>query len=107
MAVINNFQKQMPRDRPKKTYGLGDVFELSKSFDIFGTSIPSFTVAGSDEVRTKTGAILSMGMISITLIFAFMKLQHMLTRNQPNINIFEDKESMSEDDKLYPSDANF
>ena len=97
----------MPRDKPKYMFSVGDVLELSKVFDIFGTSIPSFHVAGSDQVRTKTGAFFSVGVISITLIFAFIKLQHMLTRNSPNVNIFEDKESLSEDDKLYPSNANF
>ena len=71
----------MPRDRPKDKFSLGDVLELSKSFDIFGTSIPSFHVAGSDQVRTKTGAFLSVGVISIALLFAFVKLQHMLSRN--------------------------
>ena len=71
----------MPRNRTKNKYGVSDVVELSKSFDIFGTSIPSFQVAGSDQVRTKTGAFLSVVVISITLLFAFIKLQHMLTRN--------------------------
>ena len=97
----------MPRDGPKSKHGLDDVLELSKSFDLFGTSIPSFHLAGSDQVQTKTGAFFSIGFFIITLLFALIKLQLMLTRNKPNVNIFEVKESMTQDDKLYSSDATF
>lgn len=64
----------MQKDRPKASYGLRDVFDLVENFDLFSTNVPLFHIAGSDQVRTKTGSILSIGVISVTLIFSFMKL---------------------------------
>ena len=97
----------MAKDTPKRSYGLRDIFDLVESFDLFGTSIPSFHVAGSDQVRTKTGSLLSIGLIGITLLFALMKLKSMISRAQPNINVFEDKGALSEEDRLDPTDDKF
>ena len=91
----------MPRD------GAGSIFELIQRFDFFRTSVPSFNIAGTDQVRTSIGGVLSISVTCITLLFALQKLQHMLGRSYPNINIYDDKYALTKDDQLELSSDSF
>ena len=43
-------------------------------------------MGGRTEVRTKSGAILTIIILSLTLVFGLVKLQHLLVRKNPLIN---------------------
>ena len=61
-------------------------FKFIEKFDIFGKHVPSFSLGGRTEVRTKSGAILTIIILSLTLVFGLVKLQHLLERKNPLIN---------------------
>ena len=62
------------------------AFKFIENFDIFGKQVPSFSLGGRTEVRTKSGAILTIIILSLTLVFGLVKLQHLLERKNPLIN---------------------
>ena len=72
-------QKKAANER-LRAYGVRDVFGLLKRFDLFGSSIPAFHIRGSSTITTETGGCISMGVFFLTLLFATLKLQHMLRR---------------------------
>ena len=47
--------------------------------------MPSFNLAGDTEVTTKLGGLLSILLIATTLVFAQMKLKHLLEHKSPSI----------------------
>ena len=55
-------------------------------FDIFGSPIPTFTIAGHSKVRTVAGSCASIMIFALTLVFGLLKLQHLLLRKNPLIN---------------------
>ena len=57
-----------------------------KQFDIFGKDVPSFSLGGRTTVKTQPGAILSIIILSLTLLFALMKLQHLFEKKNALIN---------------------
>ena len=55
-------------------------------FDIFGAPVPSFSLGGRTMVNTRAGASVSIGILTLLLIFGLLKLQHLLERKNPIIN---------------------
>ena len=58
-----------------------------KKVDIFGEPIPAFNLAGRDVIRTTCGALMSLIIFVITLVYASMKYNIMIERQNPNIII--------------------
>ena len=58
---------------------------LLKTLDIFGKPVPQFGFKGEKTVRTKAGGCLSFIVITITFLFAVLKLQHMLLKRNPTV----------------------
>ena len=42
-------------------------------------------------MRTFFGGIISAMIISVTVLFSFLKLQHLLSKHNPTVNTFEEK----------------
>ena len=58
---------------------------LLRSLDMFGAPLPAFNIRGEEIVKTLPGGCLSVVMLSITLLFGLLKLQHLLERKNPEI----------------------
>ena len=56
-----------------------------KNLDIFGEPVPSFKISGRGTVKTYAGAIVSITIILLTLMFGLMKFQGMIIHKNPNI----------------------
>ena len=63
-----------------------EAFNFIENIDIFGKQVPSFSLGGRTEIRTKPGAIMTIMILSLTLLFGLMKLQHLFLRKNPLIN---------------------
>ena len=66
--------------------------KVFKSVDMFGADSPGLNFNGRSSIKTFTGAISSIVVISVTFLFALLKLQFLLLRKQPDIVEFIDKE---------------
>ena len=61
-------------------------------FDMFAAPAPSFNIRGKTQVTTLVGSFISLAVMTLTMLFAFLKLQFMLLRKNPNVMMFEDEE---------------
>lgn len=68
------------------------------TLDMFGAGIPAFNVMGKDQVRTHCGGCLSLVILSVTFLFATLKLQHLLSRHNPSVNTFVEKDAFDDSD---------
>ena len=59
--------------------------KFAKSFDLFTVQIPLFNIGGETHVRTWPGAIFSLIILALTLVFAFIKLDHLASRKNPTL----------------------
>lgn len=75
------------------------------SLDLFGAPAPTFNIRGESEVRTFCGGIVSSVIITVTILFALLKLQHLLSKHNPSVNAFEDKNAWGTGDVMMPGDS--
>ena len=62
------------------------AFRFIEKLDIFGMQLPSFSLGGRTEVRSKPGAVLTIIILSLTLVFGLVKLQHLFEKKNAQIN---------------------
>lgn len=58
--------------------------------DLLSTVLPTLNLKGDNEVRTKSGGLISLVIMAATFMFATLKLQHLLTKKSPDISTFTD-----------------
>ena len=85
-------------------HGLVETFF---SFDQFVGRWPTFTLKGKAEVRTSVGALLSIAMMSISFLFALLKLTHLMARKNPLVNTFILQNEIPNNDPFRPHETNF
>ena len=65
-----------------------------KNVDIFGASLPSFTLNGRSAVsRTSVGGVLSLVVLYIIFLFSCTKFIHLVKRNNPTVNTYMRKDA--------------
>ena len=62
------------------------MLEKIRNFDMFGSELPKFNINGKAKVTTLTGAFGSIVILAMTLMFALLKLEHMINRKNPLIS---------------------
>ena len=67
------------------------------SLDMLGAEAPKFNIGGKDSVRTYTGGLVSLLILSATFLFAMLKLQVMFLRKRPDVVSFTDENAISSD----------
>lgn len=75
------------------------------SLDLFGAPAPTFNIRGETKVRTYFGAVLSTMIITVTLLFSLVKLEHLLSKHNPTVNTFEDKNVFGTADVYKPASS--
>ena len=63
------------------------VFKFIKRFDLFGKQVPTFSLNGKTKIQTYEGAVISIIIFALTLIFSLMKFDKLINRRNPTINI--------------------
>ena len=62
-----------------------DMPEFTKNLDMFGALPPNFNIRGQKTVKTSCGACVSFLILTIVLLFALLKMQHLIERKSPLI----------------------
>ena len=52
---------------------------------MFGARIPSFHLRGKSNMKTNMGATASISILLITLLFALIKFEHLVSKRNPSI----------------------
>ena len=74
------------------------MFEFLKNLDLFGAAVPGNNVRGESDIKTSTGACISIIVMALATMFALLKLEFMLLRDRPDVvsfiddNFFDDSE---------------
>lgn len=63
--------------------------QLVKNLDMFGSKLPQFNISGKEVEQTFSGAIMSIMIFSVIIMFSILKLQHLLQRSNPYVNRFD------------------
>ena len=50
---------------------------------MFGRRVPTFNLEGDDEVKTRVGGFVSLLLIYTTLLYALLKVRHLLEYKNP------------------------
>ena len=64
---------------------------------MFGKRVPEINIQGQSEINTSFGAFVTITIIALTISFGLVKLEHLLQRKNPVINILE--EPLEEDER--------
>ena len=73
---------------------------LLKKFDLFAAPLPGFNIGGETTVQSNTGGLVSISILSVTLLFALLKLQDLLTKHNPTISSFVEEDAFGPSDKF-------
>ena len=68
------------------------------TLDQFGAPLPGFNVHGEDSVRTYCGGLVSLLIMLLAFLFATLKLQHLLSKHNPSVNNFVERDAFDEND---------
>lgn len=74
------------------------------TMDMFGEPLPTFNIKGESDVRTHCGGCLSIIIIYIMILFATLKMQHLLLKHNPSVNIFTERDAFDETHVWYYND---
>ena len=92
-SLLNYFQsswvKLIIMSEDKRSENLQGLNLFFKKFDLFSHTLPSFNIHGDHKVRTSLGGMLSLMTIFTTILFSLLKLQHLLEKKNPSIQIFD------------------
>ena len=92
---MSKLKQKQKREQPTTYFGLPRMLLTA---DMFPRPIPAFNISGETEVRTHLGGCISIAIMYVTFIFATLKLQHLLSRHNPSVNVFVDQDALSYDD---------
>ena len=83
----------MPKKLGSKRYGSGantmrprwHFFNVFRNMDNFGKEVPAFNINGQTKVNTVVGGIISTCILTLVFIYAGIKFDHLVNRENPNI----------------------
>ena len=61
---------------------------MVESLDMFTQDLPGFNIKGRTKVASVCGAVMSLAIIVIMLLYATLKFIHLMSRVNPTINSF-------------------
>ena len=89
-------EKQRPTQQKPALLGGAGLPKVLLTIDMFGEPLPTFNIKGQSDVRTHCGGCLSTLVILTATAFAIVKLQHLLEKHNPTVNIFTKKDALDE-----------
>ena len=91
------FRKQSNNGGQSSTSGIG-MPKMLLNMDMFGEPLPGFNIEGRREVRTYLGGFVSFVIIYILFMFSVLKLQHLLSKHNPVVNSFVERDAFDDSD---------
>ena len=67
---------------------------IMQRFDMFYAAVPTLNLSGKTRVTTLLGGCASIFLMTLLFLFALLKLEHLVTRKNPTITVFEEPLSM-------------
>ena len=78
------------------------------TLDMFRQPLPAFNIEGEGHIRTYCGGCVSLIIIYVLVLFAVLKLQHLLSKHNPQVNTFVTRDHFEDSDIFKPGeDDNF
>ena len=71
-----------------------------KRFDMFGAPMPVFNIDGDQKHTTNTGGVLSIFIFYLTLLFAIVKFSHMISRQNPMVFSYKERDAFDTEEKF-------
>ena len=69
--------------------------------------MPVFNIEGSSTLNTNTGGVLTVLILTITFVFSIVKFSHLISRQNPTVNTYMDREVFSPEDHFNMVDEEF
>ena len=69
--------------------------------------MPVFNIEGSSTLNTNTGGVLTVLILTITFVFSIVKFSHLISRQNPTVNTYMDREVFSPEDLFNVVDEEF
>lgn len=76
------------------------ISNVIRSADVFGRNVPTFNIKGDENVRTFFGGAFTVGLMVLATVYALVKLQDLVTGDNPNIAELTFKEHYPPDHRL-------
>ena len=64
--------------------------------DSYAQPLPTFNIGGASEVRTHCGGCISLIILLVVFLFATLKMQHLLSNHNPQVNTFLERDAFDE-----------
>ena len=74
------------------------------TIDMYKMPLPSFNIKGETHVSTHCGGCFTLMIIFVIFMFASLKLQHLLSKHNPVVNAFVDRDVFDENDVWHAGD---
>ena len=78
-----------------------------KRVDMFGAPMPVFNIEGSSMLNTNTGGVLTVLIFFITFFFSVVKFGHLVSRSNPSVNNYTEREVYGPEDLFKLVDEEF
>ena len=80
---------------------------MFRSVDKFGKDVPAFNINGETKVNTVVGGIISTCILTLVFIYAGIKFDHLVNRENPNINKIDIEDYYSVEEVLNLTEIGF
>ena len=80
---------------------------MFRYLDSFGKDVPAFNIKGDKKVNTAVGGVISAFIITLVLIYASIKLNQLINRDNPNINETDIPDHYTIEDRTNLDEINF
>ena len=80
---------------------------MLRNMDQFAHESPRFRVGGREKFPTTLGGVVTVFMFSILSIYSLIKLEHLLSRSNPNISSFTEPQALPADYRVMLKEKNF
>ena len=80
---------------------------MLKKMDMFAAPLPQFNIHGEEAVKTNPGGCVSIVILYTTLVFAMLKLQYLISRQNPMISSYTSYGEFDESQKYYTGHEDF
>ena len=84
-----------PNLRALKSVNIG-LPKMLLTIDMFRAPLPVFRLQGRESVRTHCGGCMTLLIMYVSFLFAIQKLQHLIAKHNPAINVFVEQAAFDE-----------
>lgn len=65
--------------------------------DMFREPLPMFNINGHTHVRTYCGGLVTLAIVCVLFLYAVLKFQHLMSKHNPVVNTFVERDALDED----------